>query len=78
VVASFSTTFQRQADTVRRVIAALGTLPVRALVTAGPALDAADFGAPPNVVVAPYVPHREVFPRAALVITHGGHADLAA
>lgn len=78
VVASFSTTFQRQADTVRRVMTALSTLPVRALVTAGPALDPAAFAAPPNGVVAPYVPHRRVFPQADLVISHGGHGTVIA
>ncbi len=76
VVVSLSTTFQRQGDLVRRVIDALGGLPVRALVTAGPALDPASFQAPPNVVVRSYVPHQQVFPQADLVITHGGHGTV--
>lgn len=78
VVVSFSTTHQRQEGAVRRVLAALGALPVRALVTAGPALGAVDFAPPANVVVEAYVPHRRVFPRADLVITHGGHGTVLA
>jgi MGT family glycosyltransferase len=76
VVVSFSTTFQRQGNLVHRVIEALGALPVRALVTAGPALDTASFQVLPNIVVRDYVPHRQVFPHADLVITHGGHGTV--
>ena len=78
IVVGFSTTFQRQGDLVHRVIEALGALPVRALVTAGPALDTASLRASPDVSVQPYVPHRRVFPQADLVITHGGHGTVIA
>lgn len=76
IVVSFSTTFQRQADVIHRLISALGVLPVRALVTVGPALDIQSYQAPSNVVVRSYVPHQEVFPQADLVITHGGHGTV--
>ncbi len=76
VVVSFSTTFQRQDDMMHRVISTLGGLPVRSLVTVGPALDSVSFPAPPNVVVQSYVPHQAVFPHADLVITHGGHGTV--
>jgi MGT family glycosyltransferase len=76
VVVSFSTTFQRQGNLVHRVIEALGALPVRALVTVGPALDTEWFPEIPNVVVRDYVPHRQVFPQADLIITHGGHGSV--
>lgn len=78
VVASMSTTYQRQEDLVRRAIAAVGALPVRALVTVGPALDPAAFPGPANVAVRSYVPHGEVFLRADLVVTHGGHGTVIA
>ena len=76
VVVSASTTFQQQRDLLRRVIQALAGMPVRALVTVGPALDVEAFPQHPNVVLRPYVPHRQVVPQADLVITHGGHGTV--
>jgi MGT family glycosyltransferase len=71
VVVSLSTTYQAQQDMLRRIIAALGTLAVRGLVTTGPAVRvAADL--PGNVEVSAWTPHAEIMPRAALVITHAG------
>jgi MGT family glycosyltransferase len=77
VVVSLSTTFQRQDDVLHRIMAALGTLPVRALVTAGPAVDCATLPRYDNIVVRSYVPHSQVFPQAELVMTHGGHGTVA-
>jgi UDP:flavonoid glycosyltransferase YjiC (YdhE family) len=51
VVVSFSTFFQGQTDQITRVIEALGPLPVRAVVTLGPALDPAAFSAPEHILV---------------------------
>jgi MGT family glycosyltransferase len=76
VLVSLSTTYQQQADVVRRVVAALAELPVRALVTLGPALDGNALSLPPNVRAEPYVPHVLVCPHADLVITHGGHGTV--
>ncbi|HEY1388755.1 MAG TPA: glycosyltransferase [Ktedonobacterales bacterium] len=76
VLVSLSTTFQQQADVVRRVVAALAELPVRGLVTLGPALDIQQFSLPPNVRAEPYAPHVLVCPHADLVITHGGHGTV--
>jgi UDP:flavonoid glycosyltransferase YjiC (YdhE family) len=67
---------------VQRVLDAVSGLPVRALLTAGPALERAALRMPANAraalripanarVVA-YVPHRLVLPHAALMITHAG------
>jgi MGT family glycosyltransferase len=71
VVASLSTTYQAQQDMLGRIVAALGALPVRGLVTTGPAVRvAADL--PGNVEVSAWTPHAEIMPRAALVITHAG------
>jgi len=71
VLVSFSTTYQAQEEVVRRIVRALGTLPVDALVTTGPAVRL-DEPLPVNVESASWIPHGEVLPRAALVITHGG------
>jgi MGT family glycosyltransferase len=76
VLVSLSTTYQQQADVVRRVVAALADLPIRGLVTLGPALDGKQFTLPPNVRAEPYAPHILVCPHADLVITHGGHGTV--
>jgi len=76
VVASLSSTFQDQRGPLRRIIAALGTLPVRGLVTLGPAMAGERFDVPENVVVVASAPHARVFPRAAAVVTHAGHGTV--
>ncbi len=76
VVASLSSTFQDQRDALRRIIAALRGLDVRALVTLGPAMAGERFDLPPNVVAVPSAPHALLFPRAAAVVTHAGHGTV--
>jgi MGT family glycosyltransferase len=82
VLASFSTTFMDQHDLARRTVAALAELPVRALVTTGPAIDPARVPRPENVEVTRFAPHGAVLPHARLAVTHAGmgtvHAALAA
>jgi len=82
VVASFSTTYMNQRPLAERVLAALGGLPVRAVLTTGPALDLGGVAVPSNVLVRSWIPHPAVLPYADLVLTHGGlgtiHAALAA
>lgn len=77
VLVSLSTSYQAQEAVLRRVVAALGTLPVRGLVTTGPAV-AFDGDLPENVQVRAWAPHAEVLPRAALVITHAGMGTVMA
>jgi MGT family glycosyltransferase len=72
---SFSSMYQAQEAALRRVIAALGGMDVRGLVTLGPILRAEDFPAPPNVFVTPHAPHSRIFPETAVMITHAGHAS---
>lgn len=72
VLVSLSTTYQRQEDLLRRIIGALDGLPVRALVTLGPAAQREGLSLPSNVQVEQYVPHLHVVPHADLVVTHGG------
>ena len=72
---SFSSMYQGQEPALRRVIEALAGLDMRTLVTLGPILSPADFPAPPNIWVVPHAPHSRIFPEAAVVITHAGHAS---
>ena len=76
VLVSLSTTYQGQVDVLRRIVAALADLPVRGLVTLGPALRQQDITLPPNVWAEPYAPHVLVCPHADLVVTHGGHGTV--
>jgi UDP:flavonoid glycosyltransferase YjiC (YdhE family) len=72
VVISLSTSYMNQQALAQRILDAVGDLPVRALLTAGPALDIRGLRIPANTRSIEYVPHRSVFPHAALVITHAG------
>lgn len=72
VIVSFSTSYMNQRALVQRVLDALAELPVRALLTAGPALDTQALRLPENARTTPFIPHRTVLPHAALVITHAG------
>ncbi len=79
VLASLSTTYQDEGRYLRVLIAALGSLPVQAVVTTGAGYDASDFHSlPGNVVVRPYVPHGPLLDRAAIMITHSGHGSVMA
>ena len=74
VLVGLSSTYQDQGDALRRTAAALGTLPVRGLVTTGPAVP--PFTAGGNVSVVAAAPHAAVLPHAAAVVTHGGHGTV--
>ena len=79
VVVGLSTTHQAHDPLLERIVAALATLPARALVTTGGATLRST--PPDNVHVARFVPHSQVLPEAAAVVTHAGlgtvHAALA-
>jgi MGT family glycosyltransferase len=72
VLVSFSTLNQGQATVLRRVLAAIAGLEVRALITLGPALDRGNFDAPPNAWLETFVPHDAVLPMAAAVVSQCG------
>lgn len=76
VIVGFSTTFQNQHDVLRKVIAALGALDVRAVVTAGPAMDVASLPAPRNVHVCASAPHSRLLLEASAMVTHCGHGTV--
>lgn len=74
LVSLSSTWFPGQADAYRRIVAALGQLPLRAIVTTGGTELEGALDAPPNVEVRGRVPHGEILPRASLLVGHGGHS----
>src|SRR5207237_8791026 len=76
VLVGFSTTFQNQIDVLRRVIDALSRLDVRAVVTAGPAIQSAELPTAPNLHVCVSAPHSELMKEASVVVTHCGHGTV--
>jgi MGT family glycosyltransferase len=76
VLVALSTTFQDQTECLQRVVDAMSTLPVYAVVTTGPAIDPGVITAPANVTVVRAAPHSQVLRHAAAVVTHGGHGTV--
>lgn len=76
VVGLSSTPMRGNVDTLRRIVAALDRLPVRAVVPTGPAVDPGDVPGTSRVAVVRSVRHAELFPHADVVITHAGHGTL--
>jgi MGT family glycosyltransferase len=76
VLVALSSTFQDQVGCLQRIVDALGTLPVRGIVTTGPAVDPSAVSAPSNVTVVAAAPHSEILREAAVVVTHGGHGTV--
>jgi len=76
VVVTSSSLYEAQEPLLKRMIEALAGLPVRTLVTLGPALDLADFPGTDNVQVVQSAPHGALFSQTALFVTHGGHGSV--
>lgn len=76
ILVGFSTTYQDQAGILQNIIEAIGQLPYKALVTLGPAMEVGLKNTPPNVMVRSFLPHSEVLPQCAAVITHAGHGTV--
>jgi MGT family glycosyltransferase len=76
VLVAMSSTFQDHAGSLQRVADALGQLPVRGLLTTGPAMEPGALRPPANVTVVAAAPHSEVLRHAAAVVTHGGHGTV--
>jgi len=75
VLVSFSSLYQAQEAALSNVIAALGRLPVRGLVTTGPTLDPTEFSSPSNVIVVRSAPHAALLDETAVFVTHAGHGS---
>ncbi|MHA7155995.1 glycosyltransferase [Arthrobacter sp. TMN-50] len=76
VLVATSSIFQHQIGLLQRIARALGQLPVRGLMTTGPAVDPDEIEAPPNVDVVQATPHSRILPEASVVITHAGHGTM--
>jgi UDP:flavonoid glycosyltransferase YjiC (YdhE family) len=57
----------------RRIVDVVSTLPVRAVVTLGPALQPSEVPGTDNVAVVPVAPHGPLLQQASALITHCGH-----
>lgn len=73
VLVALSSDFQDQEDVLRRAVAAVGSLAVRAVVTTGRGIDPKTVDAPANVDVRGLAPHTEILREADAVVTHCGH-----
>jgi hypothetical protein len=60
----------------RRIVDALGALPVRGVVTTGHAIDPEELPSHPQVQVLRSAPHRAVLEHASAVVMHGGHGTV--
>jgi UDP:flavonoid glycosyltransferase YjiC (YdhE family) len=78
VLLSLSSTLQGQAHALPPMLAALGSLPVRVLLTLGGVLPTGAVDAPPNVVVRGFIEHALVLPHMAAVVSHGGLSTITA
>ena len=76
VLVAMSSVYQRQTAMLQTVAAALGSLPVRAVITTGKAVHPQDVPARHNVKVVRAAPHRDVLREAAVVVTHAGHGTV--
>lgn len=75
VLASLSTTdFPGQQQTLQNILDAVAAMPIRLVLTTGPAVDPATLDPPTNAEVHQFIPHREVFPTCSAVVGHGGHS----
>jgi MGT family glycosyltransferase len=73
VLVGFSSTYQDQGPLLRRVVEALSSLAVRAVVTVGQRLGSGEIVSTPNVAVVASAPHSLILAEAALVVSHCGH-----
>lgn len=76
VLVALSSTFQNQAATIQRLLDAAAGLPLRMVVTLGPALAGTAWRVPGNAVVLDHASHDAVMREAAVVVTHGGHGTV--
>jgi MGT family glycosyltransferase len=72
VAVSLSSTYMAQERALARIIEGVGQLEARVLVTTGPAIDPASLPVRANTVVVRSAPHAQLFPDAAVVLTHAG------
>jgi MGT family glycosyltransferase len=77
VAVGFSTTFQGHIGILQRVVDAIGSLPVRGIVTLGDTILPDEVKAPANVRLLHSAPHDALMRVASIVVTHGGHGTVS-
>jgi UDP:flavonoid glycosyltransferase YjiC (YdhE family) len=77
VLLTLSTTLMGQRDALPGMLTALGSLPVRVLLTLGGVMSPDTIDAPANVAVRGNIPHDAVLPHVAAVVTHAGMSTVA-
>jgi len=78
VLVSFSTTYMRHEDALRRTFAALDGIDAFAVCTLGHAFSRDRMPVSPNVSIYDWLPHEAILPHAAGVVTHAGHSTVMA
>jgi MGT family glycosyltransferase len=78
VLVSFSSTYMRQEDALRRTLEAAGSIDAHVVCTLGNALGRETLHAPANVLIHDWLSHGAVLPHAAAVVTHAGHSTVMA
>jgi UDP:flavonoid glycosyltransferase YjiC (YdhE family) len=75
ILVSLSTcAFRGQRRMLQRILDAIAPLPVEAIVTVGPSIDAAGLRVPRNAAMHTWLDHDDVLATASLVVGHGGHS----
>lgn len=77
VVVGFSTTSVDQTGVLQRVFDGLATLDIRVVANVDPQT-LEDLTVPDNVDAVEFVPHDEILPEAALMVSHVGHGTMSA
>lgn len=78
VLVSFSATHMwDQTSRIQRALTGLAGKPVRILVTSS-GTDTSQLAIPENACVVPFIPHAEVLPQTAVMVTHAGHGTATA
>ncbi len=78
VLISFSSTYMRQEDALRRTFDAMKGIDAAAVCTLGPGVTQAQVGAASNVSIHDWIPHGAILPHTAAVVTHAGHSTVMA
>ena len=78
VVVGLSTSYMGQQALLQKLCDALAGLPIRALITTGPAIAPEELTTAPNTTAVEFVAHDRVLPSADLLVTHAGHGTVSA
>jgi MGT family glycosyltransferase len=76
ILVATSSLYQDQIDFLQRISQAIGTLPVKAVLTTGRDVDPKEIQAGPNIEVLQAAPHTQVLREASVVVTNAGHGTV--